>query len=207
MISRTHRWTDDEVVDVDGPRFVARTYVEQAGVRGYLRRVAKEIRLQKVCEVGAGYGRMCFVLREFCDDVVAFEREQDLLEIGSFLQPTLTFRHTDALDKLPSLDGEFDFALTFTVIQHLSHEAAESALVEIRRLVHPGGFVLLCEETDPDFTEGDPADPTSYFTFGRRIEQYRDWMQPFSLIDISPRLIERGYPRANVGDYLLFRAC
>jgi SAM-dependent methyltransferase len=206
MGAPAYRWTDREVVDVGGPEFAIRTYLEQAGVREFLRRVAADGRLGRGCEVGAGYGRMCPVLLEFCDQVVAFEREPDLVARGGFLQPEVEFRRVDSLGELTAGDGEFDFALTFTVIQHLSHAAAEAALAEIRRVVRPGGHVLLCEESDESFTEGDPTDPTSYFTFGRDIERYRAWMAPFTLVATAPRRIEPGYPRANVGDYLLFRA-
>jgi SAM-dependent methyltransferase len=203
MGSAAHRWTEREVVDVGGPEFAVRTYVEQSDVRSYLARIG---RLAKAADVGAGYGRMCPVLREFAAHVVAFEREPDLVARGGFLQPAVEFRRVGSLSALTAPDGEFDFALTFTVLQHLTHAAAQEAVAEIRRIVRPGGHVLLCEETDGSFTEGDPAEPGSYFTFGRGVDRYREWLAPFELLDSSPRRIEPGYPRADVGTYLLFRA-
>lgn len=201
-----HRWTDREIVDVGGPEFAVRTYIEQAAVRGYLRRITGDGRLTRAADVGAGYGRMCPVLGEFADRVVAFEREPEFVARGGFLQPDIEFRWVSSLSELAAPDGEFDFALTFTVLQHLTDAAAQAALAEIRRIVRPGGHVLLCEESDESFTEGDPADPSAYFTFGRGVERYRSWMAPFELLDTSPRLIEPGYPRSDVGSYLLFCA-
>jgi SAM-dependent methyltransferase len=200
------RWTSAEVVDVTGPEFAVRTYIEQSEVRRYLQRIAEREPLQQICDIGAGYGRMCLVLKEFCDRVVAFERDADLVAKGSFLQPDVEFHRVDSLEALPACDGEFDFALTFTVLQHMTHDAAAATLAEIRRIIRPGGHVLLCEESDETLKEGTPEDGKSYFTFGRRIERYKAWIAPFALVAISPRIIERGYPRPNVGDYLLFRA-
>ncbi len=200
-----HRWTADEVVNVGGPEFILRTYVEQSDVRRYLAQVSAETPMTTVCDIGAGYGRMCPVLKEFAEHVVAFEREPELLARGAFLQPTVEFRQIESLEQLPARDGEFDFAFTFTVLQHLTHDSARTTVAEIRRVVRPGGYVLLCEESDDAFTEGDPSDDRTYFTFGRGTEQYKEWMAPFRLIAKSPRFVERGFERSNVGDYLLFR--
>ena len=201
-----HRWTVDEIVDVEGPEFTVRTYTEQAGVRRYLEQIARREPLHQVCDVGAGYGRMCLVLNEFCDHVVAFERDKDLAGKGRFLQPEVEFRDVVSLEELPATDGEFDFALVFTVLQHMTHQAAAATLAEIRRIIRVGGHVLLCEESDETYIDGDPNDHTRYFTFGRSADRYEAWMAPFELVDKSPRIIERGYSRPNVGDYLLFRA-
>lgn len=203
--SRHYGWTTNEVVDVGGPELIMRTYAEQADIRRYLAKTLPGGRTTAACDVGAGYGRMCPVLKEFADHVVAFEREPELLMKGAFLQPTVEFRQIQSLEQLPASDNEFDWALTFTVLQHLSHESAKATLAEIRRIVRPGGHVLICEESDETSSQGDPPDPQSHFTIGRATGQYQEWMAPFRLVATSPRVIERGYPRANVGDYLLFR--
>lgn len=197
-------WTESDVVDVIGAELIVRTYTEQQSVRQYLNKISDKITLNSVCDIGAGYGRMSLVLREFCDQVVAFEREPELLETGSYLMPTVQYRQIGSLDELPAEDGEFDFALTFTVMQHIADDLVRAPLRELCRVVRHSGYVLLCEESDSTSAarrEGNPH--LSYRT--RTLEQYKEWMQPFHLIDVSPRVVERGCPRANVGHFMLFR--
>jgi SAM-dependent methyltransferase len=198
-------WDEHNVVDVTGAELIFRTYVEHSDLRNYLKWIESRTNLTSSCDVGAGYGRMCPVLHEFSEVVVAFEREESLVRSGSYLLPTTQFRQIKELSALPAGDGEFDFALTFTVLQHLPDAQAVAATAEIRRIVRPGGYVLFCEETDETHSLGEIADPHVDFA-GRPVERYKEWMAPFHLARYSPRLIERGYDRLNVGTYLLFRA-
>jgi len=199
-------WTEREVVDASGADLVVRTYLEQAEVRRYLSHVSRRTPLDHACDVGAGYGRMSCVLQEFCDQVLAFEKDPALMRTGSNLLPTIQFSHIDSLASLPADDGEFDFSLTYTVLQHLEDELARSAIAEIRRIVRPGGYSLLCEETldNRDPASARPGPQAGYRP--RTLERYKEWMHPFQLVATSPRLAERSYPRANVGSYLLFQA-
>lgn len=201
---RAHQWTPDYVVDVNGPELMVRTYIEQADVRGYLRRIAEQRPVGKAADVGAGYGRLSQVLREFSDEVVAFERDDTFVRKGQFLLPEIEFRAISSLAALPAADDEFSFTMTFTVLQHLTDEEAVAALQQIRRVTRPDGFVLLCEESDVDFAEGDPASGSGYFTSGRTEDFYAAQLRPYRLVAKSPRRIEPGYPRRNTGDYLLF---
>jgi len=198
-------WDEHNVSDVTGAALVLRTYIEHSDVRNYLKWVESRTSLVSACDVGAGYGRMSPVLKEFFQLVVAFEREDSLVRKGSYLQPTTQFRQIKELSSLPATTGEFDFALSFTVLQHLPDLLAEATAAEIRRVVRPGGFVLFCEETDDTHSLGDIADPHVDFA-GRPVERYKEWMAPFDLVRCSPRNIERGYERVNVGTYLLFRS-
>jgi SAM-dependent methyltransferase len=194
-------WTENDVVEVSGAELVVRTYIEQAAVRRYLTSVAGNTRLGMICDIGAGYGRMSCVLTEFSDCVVAFEREQLLVRKGSYLLPSVQFRRADSLESLPAGDSEFDFALTFTVLQHLADPLARAALAEAVRIVRPGGYILLCEETD---TAGQPAGPNPGYR-ARSLDQYGEWLSPGRLVASSPRVVERSSPRSSVGSYMLFR--
>jgi SAM-dependent methyltransferase len=202
---RDEPWTEANVVDVAGAALIVRTYIEQSDVRNYLARIAPKAQLVSACDIGSGYGRLSTVLSEFFEKVVAFEREEALVSKGSYLLPTIQFRQIKDLPSLPALTGEFDFALTFTVLQHLLDSLAESTIGEIHRVVRPGGYALLCEETDNSCSFGQIADPHVDFS-GRSLERYKEWMAPFELVHYSPRLIERGYVRPDVGTYMLFRA-
>jgi SAM-dependent methyltransferase len=198
-------WSVDEIVDVQGAELVVRTYIEQSELRRYLTRVAARRPLSRVSDIGAGYGRMSQVMKEFCDSVVAFERESELVSLGSFLLPSVQYRQIHSLERLPAREGEFDFALSFTVLQHLSDELARAAIAELRRVIGPGGYALLCEETDDSERRERPANPHADYN-GRTLEVYKEWMSPFELVETSPRLIERGYKRKDVGQYMLFLA-
>ncbi|MCA1602794.1 MAG: class I SAM-dependent methyltransferase [Acidobacteria bacterium] len=206
MTRDSDEWAEGDVVNVKGAEFIFRTYIEHSELRRYLLRIATKTQLVRACDVGAGYGRMSLVLKEVCDSVVAFEREPTFLEKGSYLLPTVQYREIESLDMLPARDNEFDFALAFTVIQHLPDPLASATLNEVCRIVRPEGYVLLCEETDYSHDSSTISDPHPRFFIRRSVEQYQQWMTPFYLVETSPRIIERGYFRGDVGQYLLFRA-
>jgi SAM-dependent methyltransferase len=145
---------------------------------------------------------MSMVLTEFASEVVAFEREPSLASPGAALLPNIEFRVIETLRTLPAIDGEFDLAMTFTVLQHLSDEDAEFALNGIKRIIRPDGWLLICEETDEGLIRDDPA--ASMFLIGRRIAWYRQQLEPMVLLTAVPRAIEPGYAREHVGDLMLF---
>jgi SAM-dependent methyltransferase len=199
------RWTENDICDVGSAELIIRTYIEHSDLRIYLASLDGGGILTSACDVGAGYGRMSLVLKEFFSTVVAFEREGSLVAKASYLLPAVQFRKITSLDSLPAQDGEFDFALSFTVLQHLTDKLARSALTEIIRVVRPGGYLLLCEETDDSHTENQIVNPHVDF-IGRSIETYKEWAAPLYLVSTSARAIERGYARYDVGTYLLFRS-
>jgi HAD superfamily hydrolase (TIGR01509 family) len=198
-------WTEKDVANVCGAEFAARTYLEQRDVRDYLERVANGSNIQRACEVGAGYGRLTVVLNEFCDHTVAFEREPALAVKGSYLHPTIEFRLVDSLSVLPAQNDEFDVALSFTVLQHLTDSFTKEVLIELRRIVREGGYVLLCEESNDHYLDGDPSQQETVFTIGRSVERYKEWLSPLRLVDLSARHIERCPVGPEVGMYMLFR--
>jgi hypothetical protein len=65
-------------------------------------------------------------------------------------------------------------ALCFTVLQHLSDSFAEGVLIELKRIVREGGYVLLCEESNDHYLSGDPCHPEAVFTIGRSAERYKE---------------------------------
>ena len=192
------------MVDVAGPAFAARTYLEQAEVRRHLRRAAAGAELRDLADVGAGFGRMTPVLAEF-GRVTGFEREPALVARARTLWPDLAFRQVDDLARLPAAPGSLDLVMTFTVLQHVIDAEAERVTGELRRVLRPGGHVLLCEETDEAHVTGDIR-PGGRCTIGRSVERYERMLAPMALVDTSPRRIEPTYPRPNVGTYMLFRS-
>jgi SAM-dependent methyltransferase len=197
-------WTPREVVDVDGPRAMLRAYLEQRDVRGFCANLGTGRILSEACDVGCGFGRLTPVLTEFAERVVGFEREPALLSVAQALQPGVEFRGIEELQHLPAEQGSFDLALVFTVLQHVPEPDVRGVIDELRRIVKPKGHLLLCEETDGSLEAGDRSAAHLGYTCGRPVAVYESWLAPWKLLSTKRRTIEPGYPRADVGTYMLF---
>ena len=144
------------------------------------------------------------VLAEFAARVTGFEREKPLLAEARRLQPEIAWTAISDLASLPVADREFDFAMTFTVLQHLDDGEARKAIGELQRIAS-GGFLLLVEETDPSVGAELPARAPGG-TRGRPVATWEAWLSPWRLRLSFPRRIEPGYAREDVGSYMLFAA-
>ncbi len=198
-------WTPADVVDVSGPPALLRNYLEQRDVRAYVQEAAARHAIHRAYDVGCGFGRLTPVLNEIAAEVVGFERESSLVETARRLVPDLRFEHVATLEHLPAPDASADFVLTFTVLQHMPDARAEAVLAEILRVIAHGGHLLLVEETDETLEAGDPADADHGYTRGRAVKWYADRVRPASLLATSPRRIEPGYPRPDVGTCMFFQ--
>jgi SAM-dependent methyltransferase len=197
-------WTPHEVVDVDGPRAMLRAYLEHRDVREFCARLSSAGGLTAACDVGCGFGRLTPVLTEFAERVVGFEREATLLSIARALQPTVDFREIDTLQRLPAEPASFDLGLVFTVLQHIPEPGVRAVIAEVQRIVKPSGHLLICEETDAGLEAGDRSAADLGYTCGRPVATYAAWLAPWKLLTTKRRTIEPGYPRADVGTYMLF---
>jgi SAM-dependent methyltransferase len=197
-------WTPSDVVDVSGPPALLRNYLEQRDVREYLQRAELTTPITRAYDVGCGFGRLTPVLSEFAPVVVGFEREASLLGTARQLLPLLEFVQVEGLESLPVPDVSAEFVMTFTVLQHMPDPRAEAVIREIARVLAPGGHVLVVEETDPGLEAGDVTHAEAGYTRGRPWSWYQARFAPLQLIRMGPRVIEPGYPRADVGTYMLF---
>ena len=205
MTADRKTWTPTDVVDVTGPPALLRNYLEQRDVRAYLQQAAVRTRIRRAYDIGCGFGRLTPVLAESAAEVVGFEREGPLIQTARRLLPDLTFEQVVTLEQLPAGDASAEFVLTFTVLQHMPDPRAEAVLAEIRRVLAPGGHLLLVEETDITLEAGDPARADLGYTRGRTVSWHEERFRPSELVKTSPRLIEPGYPRQDVGTYMLFQ--
>lgn len=199
-----HRWRFEEVSDIGGAASSLRNYLEQSGVRRCLESAASERPIRAAADVGCGYGRLTMVLTEFAARVAGFEREEALLDEARRLQPGIEWTGISDLASLPAPDRAFDFAMTFTVLQHLDDASARKAIGELQRIAG-GGFLLLVEETDPAVGSELPPDLPGG-TRGRSVATWDQWLSPWRRRLAFPRRIEPGYARADVGTYMLFEA-
>jgi SAM-dependent methyltransferase len=186
-----HTWTIPEVADVVGPA---------GNVRRCLAHAAKIRPIRRAVDVGCGFGRLTMVLREFAEDVIAFEREPAFVAEAQRLLPDIAFTQVASLDQLPAETGSRDFAMSFTVVQHMRDDDARAVVEEIKRVAR-GGFVLLTEETDVALGAGEAGPGV---TRGRSEPTYSQWMAPFKPILQFKREIEPGYARPDTGTYMLF---
>lgn len=196
-------WNVSEVADAAGPSANLRNYLEQRDLRRCLAAASEGGSIRRACDVGCGYGRLTMVLTEVAREVVGFEREDSFVQEARRLLPSVEFLQVASLGRLPRPTGSFDFSMTFTVLQHMRDPEAREVLEEVKRLAR-GGFVLVTEETDLSFVDGDVEDPEAGLTVGRAEGTYTEWMRPFELVLRFARQIEPGYPRENVGTYMLF---
>jgi SAM-dependent methyltransferase len=197
-----HVWAMSEVADTVGPGANLRNYLEQRDVRRCLAEARRLKPVRRAYDVGCGYGRLTMVLMEAAESVIGFEREPSFVEEAQRLLPGAAFRQVEALDHLPVPSASCDFAMTFTVLQHMRDADARAVVEEVKRVAE-GGVVLLTEETDPSLADGGAAGGVGV-TVGRSEDTYAAWMAPFVQVLQFRRQIEPGYPRANVGSYMMF---
>src|SRR5688500_9741055 len=140
-------WTPGRVVDVDGPRAMLRTSLEQRAVRGVCASIGLSLPLASAGDTGCGVGPMTAGSTECAERVVGFDREADLLRVAQSLQPSIDFRAIETLRALPADGASFDLGLVFTVLQHVPEPEVRAVIDELRRVLKPDGHLLLCEET------------------------------------------------------------
>ena len=198
-------WTPGDVVDAAGPPALLRSYLEQRDVRSYLHKAAAHTPVRRAYDIGSGFGRLTPVLSEAAAEVVGFEREASLVATARTLLPDLRFEEVSTLEHLPAESSSAEFILTFTVLQHMSDAAARAVIGEILRVLAPAGHLLLVEETNPRLEAGDAARADLGYTRGRPVTWYAKALKSLELVATSPRRIEPGYARQDVGTYMFFR--
>ena len=138
-------WTfrEDGFAVATGPAgLLARQYWETTTIRRHL----AGLKAQTSLEIGCGYGRLSPILAEFSAVHIAIDINPEALEKARKYYQGIEFRQASATE-LPAGDASQDLVVTWTVLQHIPPPAIEKALAEIRRVLKPGGTVLLCEAT------------------------------------------------------------
>lgn len=199
-------WTASSASNATGPEANVRNYTEMQTIHSILRSVHDKYPISTACEVGCGYGRLTMVLGEFSRKIVGFEREEHLLNIAKELSPTVDFYQVESLDNLSGfIKDPFDFAMTCTVLQHLTDDFCRKVLDEIKRL-SPKGHILLIEKTEKVGDTANIKDGNSFISCARPIDTYAKWMSPYKLISTKKRRVEPTYFNQNAGTCMLFRS-
>src|SRR5438874_12115511 len=98
--------------------------------------------LGQVCEVGCGPGQIARYLQDRGVSMCGIDLSQEMIKFAAQLNPDITFAHGDMLAlELPS--ASLAGVVCFYTIIHLKRADATRALMELHRVLKPGGKLLL----------------------------------------------------------------
>jgi SAM-dependent methyltransferase len=126
----------------DIPMLFARHHYETA----LIRRLLDGYCFSQSLEFGCGFGRLSPTFASLSARHVAVDINAEALAIARTAYPDLSFQLVDG-DHVPFPDNAFELVVTWTVLQHVPPGKIAGTIAEIRRVLAPGGVVLLCEET------------------------------------------------------------
>lgn len=96
----------------------------------------------RVCEVGCGPGQVARFLKELGVDVFGVDLSSGQVECARRLNPDIEFERGDML-ALDAGDDSLAGVVSFYAIIHLAREDVAHALSEMRRVLEPGGRLLV----------------------------------------------------------------
>ncbi len=101
---------------------------------------------ERVLDIAAGTGTSSAALAKSGAEVIALDFSAGMVEEGRKRHPDLVFVQGDAM-KLPFADGEFDAVTISFGLRNV--QQPQVALAEMRRVLKPGGRVVICEFSRP----------------------------------------------------------
>lgn len=101
---------------------------------------------ERVLDIAAGTGTSSAALAKSGAEVIALDFSAGMVEEGRKRHPDLTFVQGDAM-KLPFADGEFDAVTISFGLRNV--QQPRMAIAEMRRVLKPGGRVVICEFSRP----------------------------------------------------------
>jgi SAM-dependent methyltransferase len=129
-----------------------------------------------VLEIGPGPGLTTDLLRTSVPRLIALEIDPTLAgSLSSRLEGSNVQVIEGDATKMPFGDSEFSGAVSFTMLHHVpSRELQNKVLVEVLRVLRPGGFFVGCDSLQNWFLRiihiGDTLVPVSPDTFGARLQ-------------------------------------
>lgn len=120
----------------------------------------------RLLDFGCGCGRvtrhLAALVREHPTlEVHGCDIDSDAIAWAQENLPFATFLHNDGLPPLPYPDAHFDIVTNHSVFTHLPEDYQDAWLAELRRVVEPGGILLLTV--------------AGIFAFEGLVASYRDW--------------------------------
>jgi SAM-dependent methyltransferase len=104
----------------------------------------------RAIDLGCGNGRTCRMIADRYQEVIGVDVSSRVLEIARAKDnpPNVRYECRDVLDLSPERDGTFD--TVFTTNSAFSMGPADVVLPQFRRLVAPGGKLVVLDMTRPD---------------------------------------------------------
>lgn len=139
-----------------------------------------------IADLGAGEATLALMLAQRAERVIAVDSARKMVEYGTTVAQrngveNLEYRLGD-LEELPIEDASVDLALLHQALHHALHPAR--ALAEARRILRPGGRVVVLDLLHHDFE-------------GAR-ELYGDVWLGFTQVELLDLLREAGFANAQV---------
>ncbi len=103
---------------------------------------------ERVLDLAAGTGTSSVPFAQAGADVIAGDISEGMLAVGRARNPGIRFMYADALD-LPFEDGQFDVVTISFGFRNVNDP--ERALAQMRRVLKPGGRLVICEFSRPVF--------------------------------------------------------
>ncbi|TCP57168.1 methyltransferase family protein [Tamaricihabitans halophyticus] len=100
---------------------------------------------QRVLDFGCGVGRLSNALTAYAEEVTGVDIAESMIELAKEYNQhgdRIRFVHYPG-GALPFPDASFDSAISLLVLQHAPPETQLAALLELRRVVRPGGVILV----------------------------------------------------------------
>jgi len=101
---------------------------------------------ERILDIAAGTGTSSVALAKTGAEVIALDFSPGMVEEGRRRHPDLQFVHGDA-EKLPFGDAEFDVVTISFGLRNVQRPGV--ALGEMRRVLKPGGRIVICEFSRP----------------------------------------------------------
>jgi ubiquinone/menaquinone biosynthesis C-methylase UbiE len=121
--------------------------IQKFAVKRCLRRLGISLKGKTLLDLGCGRGRWLDFYAAQGARVTGIDISSDANEICRKMNFNV---YQGSIDELCFADGSFDFVNSVTVIQHVLPKNQERATKEVQRVLKPGGFVLLLENTSQD---------------------------------------------------------
>lgn len=129
-------------IDFSPEKFEAVTLRSQEILRAEAREYFKG---RQVLDFGCGFGRMSAVLCELSASVAGVDVVPWVIEEARKHCPKAEFALIENGAGIPFPPKQFGGVLSWTVLQHISPGAIETACREIQRVMAPGGYLVIYE--------------------------------------------------------------
>jgi ubiquinone/menaquinone biosynthesis C-methylase UbiE len=96
----------------------------------------------RVCEIGCGPGQIARYLQDRGLEMCGIDLSQEMVNCANRLNPDVTFEQGDML-ALKAADKSFAGIVSFYAIIHLQRQDVTRAFKEMRRVLKPGGKLLV----------------------------------------------------------------